>query len=357
MKFSRLHQFISLITCLLLMLTVSINRDGRVLGRELSSEDKQENNKIVYEDRGYIVISTEYIAKDITGYGGAVPLHIFIKDNRIVKIEPQPNSESPDYFKHIIDKKLLSVWVDLSPKEALAKDVDAVSGATYSSSAIIETVKRAMAYIEDTGVNTGGGTHQNFNLKFAVTVIVILSAMFLPLFIKNRRYRILQQVLNIIVIGFWSGSFISLSLIINYLSNGINIAVSLIAVLLLSAAFIMPLFGKKSHYCNWICPLGAFQELISGITPFKINIPQKIIVLLTRFRELLWFAIMFIMWIGVGFSIIDYEPFSAFLFRTANVPVIIICSSFLLLSFLTPRPFCRFVCLTGTLLKMSERSK
>ena len=48
----------------------------------------------------------------------------------------------------------------------------------------------------------------------------------------------------------------------------------------------------------------------------------------------------------------DYEPFSAFLLATADPLVIALAATILLAANYIPRPFCRFVCPTGTLLKM-----
>lgn len=74
------------------------------------------------------------------------------------------------------------------------------------------------------------------------------------------------------------------------------------------------------------------------------------------FREILWFAIMFVMWTGTGFAVMDYEPFTAFMFKQAAPAVLAICIAFVLLSFVVVRPYCRFVCPTGTLMKMSEKN-
>ena len=49
------------------------------------------------------------------------------------------------------------------------------------------------------------------------------------------------------------------------------------------------------------------------------------------------------------------EVFSAFIFQTASVFVLALGGVFLLLSFFVARPYCRFVCPTGTLFKIAER--
>src|SRR3712207_7660658 len=46
-----------------------------------------------------------------------------------------------------------------------------------------------------------------------------LMAAIVPLYYKNRRYRLFQQLLDIGVLGFWCGSFLSYSAIIGYRSE------------------------------------------------------------------------------------------------------------------------------------------
>ena len=353
------HLF-QLLTCFLLLLVVAINKEKKVFNtsvNEIFSNNKEEQVDSWSTDDGYHVISTYNIAKDIFGYAGNVPLHIYIKEDKIEKIEVQKNSESPEFFFTVIEKGLLSSWSGLTLKEAAEKKVDAVSGATMSSSAIIESVDRAIQYsLNDTLVNETSKFKWN-DIKFWIVLFVVLSAMTLPLFYKNKKYRTIQLGLNVIILGFWSGSFISLPLLVNFFSNGINIWISIIPVLLLVSAFVFPLFGKKSHYCTWVCPMGSCQELLGKAIPYKIKLKPGLIKYLDYFRESLWLIIMAIMWTGVSFSLMNYEIFSAFLFYQASLPILIGGIVFAILSCFIQRPYCRFVCPTGSLLKFSQQNK
>ena len=60
---------------------------------------------------------------------------------------------------------------------------------------------------------------------------------------------------------------------------------------------------------------------------------------------------MLLMLLGVGFEWMDYEPFTAFILSSAGVVVIVFAVVILLTSVFVPRPYCRFMCPTGTLLK------
>lgn len=353
-------QLFPLITCMMFLLVIAINKEGKVLNypvEDMFNKSRNEQADSWLTNDGYNVISTHNIAKDIFGFAGNIPLHVYIKDNTIEKVEIQKNSETPEFLSSVVEKGLLNNWKGLTPEEASAKKVDAVTGATLSSSAIIESMDRAVKYASDNSLTVKKTSRFKWNdIKFLCVLSVVIAAMILPLFYKNKRYRTVQLFINMVVLGFWSGSFISLSLLVNFFANGINIWVSVIPVLLLISAFIYPLTGKKSHYCTWICPMGSCQELLGKSVSYKIKLKPQTIKYLDLFREILWLVIMGSMWAAIGFKLMNYELFSAFLFNQASWPIIIAAILVALMSCFIQRPYCRFVCPTGTLLKYSQKT-
>ena len=97
---------------------------------------------------GMTVINTTSIGKNVEGYNGTTPLKIFIKKNKVVKIEALKNQETPKYFIKV-KKALLDKWNGLKVKDAKNLKVDAVTGATYSSDAVIENVKLGLDYYQN----------------------------------------------------------------------------------------------------------------------------------------------------------------------------------------------------------------
>lgn len=90
------------------------------------------------------VIDTSNTCRSIRGFRGPVPLRIHVSGNVITKIEALPNQETPAYFKKVTDSGLLKKWNGKTLKQAATMKVDAVSGATYSSRAVIRTVQKAV---------------------------------------------------------------------------------------------------------------------------------------------------------------------------------------------------------------------
>ena len=97
------------------------------------------------KENGMTVINTTTLGKDVQGFLGATPLKIYIQKNKVVKIEAMKNQETPKYFlkvkKHLLDK-----WNGMKVKDAKKIKVDAVTGATYSSKAVIENVQLGLNY-------------------------------------------------------------------------------------------------------------------------------------------------------------------------------------------------------------------
>ena len=81
------------------------------------------------------------------GYEGPTPLKVYIRKNKIEKIEFLPNDETPRYWKAAA-QHLQNKWDGKSVKEAKTMKVDGRTGATYSSDAVKENVKRALEYYE-----------------------------------------------------------------------------------------------------------------------------------------------------------------------------------------------------------------
>ena len=90
MKTLKAQVIISLITCFFLVLAVTIckgNKFGNILSESENTTESQTGTSGIlrHTDDGVQIISTRQLTKDINGYGGNVPLEIYIKENRILK--------------------------------------------------------------------------------------------------------------------------------------------------------------------------------------------------------------------------------------------------------------------------------
>ena len=371
-------RLLSLVVVALILAAAAILRDGRILGHDLREAHEAKalkNDTLEVTPDGAFVVNTKPLAKDVQGYGGPVPLKIHIKDGRVAAVEAEPNAESPDFFNRA--KELLNHWQGKSVDEALAEEVDAVSGATFSSRAIIANMQRGLAYAkqhgqwgEDGSVGAlgtsappivGGEDGSVGALETSappiVALIVVLLGAVVPLFYNNRRLHLVQLAVNVVVLGLWTGTFVSYTLFLRVFSGGVSLsAIGALAapLLMLIVALIYPLAGRSGHYCANICPFGSAQELAGKLSRRKLRITPRVLKLLSVLRNLLWGVLMALLLTGTCTAWIDYELFTAFLYSSASVWVTVLAALFLVLSVWVPRPYCRFVCPTGALVKSVE---
>ena len=105
------------------------------------------NDDTMTKENGVYIINTTTIGKDIEGYNGPTPLKVYIKNNKVEKMEFLKNAESPKYYG-TVKKELQDKWNGLKVKNARTLQVDAVTGATYSSTAVIQNVQLAIDYYQ-----------------------------------------------------------------------------------------------------------------------------------------------------------------------------------------------------------------
>lgn len=371
-------RLLSLVVVVLILAAAAILRDGRILGHDLREAHEAKalkNDTLEVTPDGVFVVNTKPLAKDVQGYGGPVPLKIHIKDGRVAAVEAEPNAESPDFFNRA--KELLNHWQNKSVDEALAEEVDVVSGATFSSKAIIANMQRGLAYAKQRGqwgedgsvgalgtsappivgsVSNSVGALQTSAPPIVALIVVLLGAV-VPLFYNNRRLHLVQLAVNVVVLGLWTGTFVSYTLFLRIFAGGVSLsAIGVLAapLLMLIVALIYPLAGRSGHYCANICPFGSAQELAGKLSRRKLRITPRVLKLLSVLRNLLWGVLMALLLTGTCTAWIDYELFTAFLYSSASVWVIVLAALFLVLSVWVPRPYCRFVCPTGALVKSVE---
>lgn len=368
-------RLLSLVVVVLILAAAAILRDGRILGHDLRKAHEAtalKNDTLEVTPDGAFVVNTKPLAKDVQGYGGPVPLKIHIKDGRVAAVEAEPNAESPDFFNRA--KELLNHWQNKSVDEALAEEVDAVSGATFSSKAIIANMQRGLAYAKQHGqwgedgsvgalgtsaspIEGGSAGALETSAPPIVALIVVLLGAVVPLFYNNRRLHLVQLAVNVVVLGLWTGTFVSYTLFLRVFAGGVSVSTigALAApLLMLIVALIYPLAGRSGHYCANICPFGSAQELAGKLSRRKLRITPRVLKLLSVLRNLLWGVLMALLLTGTCTAWIDYELFTAFLYSSASVWVTVLAALFLVLSVWVPRPYCRFVCPTGALIKSVE---
>ena len=102
------------------------------------------------KEDGAVVINTTQLGKDVEGYAGPTPMKVYIRNNKVERIEFLKSQETPKYYLKV-KKALAEKWNGQKVKDASKLQVDVVTGATFSSEAVIKNVQLALEYYQNSG--------------------------------------------------------------------------------------------------------------------------------------------------------------------------------------------------------------
>ena len=170
---------------------------------------------------------------------------------------------------------------------------------------------------------------------------------------RSRREVFLITLFSIAYFGFYrKGCVCSVGALQNVLAAFVDRSAGVpVAVL---AFFFLPLlfalyFGRV--FCAAACPLGAIQEACAA---YPVQVPRPVEALL----GLLPYAYLGLVVLGIatgsGFLICRYDPFVGFFRQGATFNMLIAGGVLLLIGVFVARPYCRFLCPYGVLLRWTS---
>jgi len=97
------------------------------------------------EKDGTYVVNTTTLAEDVKGYIESTPVEIYIKGNKIVKVVMLKNQETPKYNARV-KNQMVPLYEGKKISKKSTVEVDGITGATFTSDAVKENVKRGLEY-------------------------------------------------------------------------------------------------------------------------------------------------------------------------------------------------------------------
>lgn len=318
----------------------------------------------VFDDGNKIgtIVNTSPFSDEVYGYNSITPLTIYLdRDNNIFEVEICENRESRGYLNKVVNSGYLDLWDGLTPKEAANHNVDAVSGCTFTSVAVAQSLQIRM---QDLSKEKGKMAIDRKLLarQICIVLVTILAAI---CFFNPNKTKILRYVtllLSIAILGFWTNSLLSLALFYNWMTNGISLAIQLPLLIIAVLAILLPLFTKKSFYCQYLCPFGAAQEFVGvigqkakGKGQKTLSVKSKVFNFFVVFRKVILLVLLLIVALGVGLDLSVVEPFPIFNYQSIGFGVAIFAAVIIVASVFIKKPWCNYLCPTGTLLESFRR--
>ncbi|NPD46674.1 MULTISPECIES: 4Fe-4S binding protein [unclassified Lentimicrobium] len=294
---------------------------------------------------GKALVSSDYVTDNI-GYGGLVPILIGLDDKYNVKgISLLNSGETVDYLAYVTRGDFLQQWNNLSLREVKEQSVDGATGATMSSNAIIKGMKGTAAVFYNSPIDSWEKQPILSTIKDVLFLVVVLLSLAFAFGKAHKKLRPYYLVLVVIVVGIVLNKTLSIFLLYSWLLNGIPWVLNWQSVMLFVLAIGISFLGKRKYYCNYLCPMGALQELVNKVSPFKKKILPKSWKNLS-IREAYLFFIAAILLFGFSPQLNHFEPFMMFSFRIASYGFFIAGGLIVILSLFFNKPYCT-VCPTG----------
>ncbi|MGB2808554.1 MAG: 4Fe-4S dicluster domain-containing protein [Sedimentisphaerales bacterium] len=191
-----------------------------------------------------------------------------------------------------------------------------------------------------------------------IDTLVLLAALILSTFLvlktRKRRAIFVMMIFSLIYFGFWrKGCVCSIGAIQNVALSFFdpNYAVPITITLFFLLPLIFTLFFARS-FCAAVCPLGVIQDLVL-LRP--TSLPQWLENGLRLFAYVYLAAAVLFAATGSAFIICRYDPFVSFFRLSGSFNMLILGACFLFIGMFIGRPYCRFICPYGVILRQLSR--
>lgn len=321
------------------------------------------------------VIRTAPATDSITGYQGpSDTLIAFDETGRVLGIRLRESFDNDPYIGYVRDEAyFLSLFngktlAELAKLDLIEDQVEGVSGATMtsmamaeglvlSSRAAIKLAKEAREKANAAEAISPVPVDEDFiNVTWqtwASVVLVVLSVWMGsgPRVLRHRWFRRGFQMSVIGMIGILNGDLVSQAVLVGWSQSGVPWRLAPGLVLVCAMAVVIPMSSRQQPYCRYLCPHGAVQQLLIRRIRWQLKLPRFIHRCLLAVPSLLLLAVIVIAMKRLPVSVVDLEPFDAWVIGFAGIASATIALLGVVFSAFVPMAYCRYGCPTGAVLQ------
>ena len=297
---------------------------------------------------GYLSTGTSY------GYGGEMKVAIAVDTGgTVLGLTIIDHKETASFLRRVLRRDFLEQFIGKKVNDAFlpGQDIQGVTGATVSSRALAESVRKASRRIASGNLGFSVISEPSPPIQWGLPELLLI-ALFVAGFIGRTRrfkytngFRWASMLTGMILLGFVFNKPLTLT-VINRLLLGFwpQWRLELYWIILLVGIFFILNADNKNSYCEWFCPFGAAQECLGAIGGAKVRTPERLRIPLKWFQRTLAFSAIIVALIYRNPSISSYEVFGAFFhliganWQFGLLAVVLVASLFL------KRPWCSYLC-------------
>jgi hypothetical protein len=288
------------------------------------------------------------------GYGGPMKVAVGIDTTgTIVGLSIIGHKETTAYFKKVLGENIPGEFVGKLVSDPFEPgiDIDAVTGATQSTNALVGSVRKGVRTLgaNKLGLAVPNETPAPFRFGWPEIVMVLLFVTgFLGSYSRipgKKPLRRVSQIAGLILIGFVYSIPLTLanvnSLLVGYLPDW---RTQFYWYLLIIGVLLPVILTDKRPYCGFVCPFGAAQDCLGAIGGKKRKIPELIQRWLGWLHAVLVFGAIFIALYTRNPGLTSYEVQGSLFDQTGMLYQFAVLGVVLVVSLFVARPWCRFLC-------------
>jgi len=315
---------------------------------------------------GVAFMTTEVVPEETWGYRDQIVTLVGVDTaGKITGVKVLSEFESPRYTKGFLSD---GSWFltqfegkDAGDNFVLENDIDGITGATITSSAVTRSIKSGLQLItekvlyqevdKDNPVKHLLFQHLLWQIDFIFLWIIVALAFF-SFFERSKYFRYFTLGLSFAYVGILMGGGFSINDVLRLLSFHSPVFLNNLYwySLVIIALGLTVIAGR--FYCGWLCPFGAILEVLHRLIPIEWTITEST----DRYLKLIKYANLAILLI-IAFLLKNkilatytagfIEPFATFFNLHGDLISWIWLVSMLFISSVISRFYCRYFCPLG----------
>jgi NosR/NirI family nitrous oxide reductase transcriptional regulator len=311
------------------------------------------------------ILRTSPTADRVIGYQGPTDAVVgFDTENKVAGVAVLDSFDNEPYVGYVRDDRAFrGVWRGMAIEELAGIDpaatgVEGVSGATMTSQAVAAGIVQAARARRDRGPAAAGdvaGVVAAWLGRIEPPqwgALGVIAAGVVVAFTRLRGTwfgRLALPVAVLLYLGFGAGALVSQAQVWGWAQAGVPRGAAVLAVLA-AAAILLPATTRRNVYCSHLCAHGAAQQLLGRFAKPKGRVPAWLQAWLAALPWALLVLAIVAAVVPLPVSLVDLEPFDAYLPLVAGIPALVIFGVGLAASARYPMAYCRHGCPTGALL-------